>query len=199
MKTSYRPDLKAHVSLDEQNKVRHIRHSQEYWLSEQKAPRLSADDYLNEMAETLQIPKKELKNLHKEVSFLEPLRQGIEYHFSEEKHFFDSTTIGYYQTYMNVPVWRRGLSVKIKQHPNRIVSSTNNSEDDIHGKLPDAESIEQYKKIFRQAIAQKSAIEAGLGTEGGRGRNRIVRPQGDQCKSSPRNGKIQEGKGFPRR
>lgn len=34
MKTTYKPNLKAHVSVDEENKVRHIRHSQEYWESE---------------------------------------------------------------------------------------------------------------------------------------------------------------------
>src|SRR5262245_42858195 len=165
MKTIYNADLKAHLSLDKEGKVRHIRHSQEYWPSEQNIPSLSANNYLNEMAETLQIPKEELKNLHKKVSFLDPREQGVEYHLSEEKHLFDSITLGYYQTYMNVPVWRRGLSVKIKQNPNRIVGSTNNSENAIHGKLPDAEIIERYKKIFRLAIVRKAAIDAGLGEE----------------------------------
>jgi zinc metalloprotease ZmpB len=86
MKTSYRPDLKAHLSMDQQGKVRHIRHSQEYWPSEQDIPRLSANDYLNETAEILQIPKEQLKNLHKKVSFLDPYGQAIEYHLSEEKY-----------------------------------------------------------------------------------------------------------------
>lgn len=163
MKTTYRPDLKAHLSLDQQGKVRHIRHSQEYWPSEQDIPRLSANDYLNETAEILQIPKEQLKNLHRKVSFLDPREQNIEYHLSEEKHLFDSITVGYYQTYMNVPVWRRGLSVKIKQNPNRIVGSTNNSEEDIRGELPNPEAIKQYKQIFRQVLAQQAKIDAGLG------------------------------------
>jgi hypothetical protein len=167
MQTIYSPDLKAHLSLDEDKRVRHIRHSQEYWPSEQNVPRLSANDYLNEMAETLQISKEELKNLHKKVSFLDPREQGIEYHLSEEKHLFDSTTIGYNQTYMNVPVWRRGLSVDIKQNPNRVVGATNNSEDGIRGKLPDAETIERYKKIFRQAAARQAAVDAAPGADKG--------------------------------
>jgi hypothetical protein len=162
MKTIYNPDLKAHLSLDREGKVRHIRHSQEYWPSEQNIPRLSANDYLNETSETLQIPKEQLKNLHRKVSFLDPREQDIEYQLSEEKHLFDSITIGYYQTYMNVPVWRRGLSVKIKQNPNRIVGSTNNSEEDIRGKLPNPEAIEQYKQIFRQVLAQQAKTNAGL-------------------------------------
>jgi zinc metalloprotease ZmpB len=153
MRTIYVPELKAHLSLGEEKKVRHIRHSQEYWPSEQNVSRLSANDYLNEMAGTLQIPKEELRNLHRKVSFLEPREQGVEYHLNEEKLLFDSTTIGYYQTYMNVPVWRRGLSVKIKQNPNRVVAATNNSEDDVRGKLPAEETIERFRKVFRQAVA----------------------------------------------
>lgn len=166
MLTNYRSDLKAHLSLDEKKKIRHIRHSQEYWPSEQDIPRLSASDYLNEMSATLQIPKEELKNLHRKASFLDPREQGIEYHLSEEKHLFDSITVGYYQTYMNVPVWRRGLSVKIKQNPNRVVGSTNNSEEGIRGKLPGAETIARYKKLFQQAAVSNAAAAAGLGEAG---------------------------------
>jgi hypothetical protein len=33
MKESYRPDLKAHVLTDAANRVRVIRHTQEYWES----------------------------------------------------------------------------------------------------------------------------------------------------------------------
>ena len=87
MKTFHSPNLKAHLTLDENQKVRHIRHSQEYWPSEQDIPSLSANDYLMEMADTLQIPKEEFKNLHKKVSFLDPREQGIEYHLSEEKEW----------------------------------------------------------------------------------------------------------------
>jgi zinc metalloprotease ZmpB len=165
MKSRYDPNLKAHLTLDDNEKVRQIRHSQEYFLSEHNNPRLAADDYLNKMAEPLRISKEELKNVNKKVSFLDPREQGIEYHLSEEKHLFDSITIGYYQTYNNVPVWRSGISVKIKQNPNRVVGSTNNSENDIHGKLPDTKTIDPYKKVFRQAAARKAAIDAGLSEE----------------------------------
>jgi hypothetical protein len=166
MYTIYNTDLKAHLSLDGENKVRHIRHSQEYWPSERTIPRLAANDYLNAMADTLYIPAEELRHLHKKVSFLDPHEQGIEYHLSEEKHFFDSTTIGYYQTYMNVPVWRKGLSVKVKQNPNRVVGLVNNSEDDIQGNLPDGQFIERYKQMFRVAAAQQAAAKSGLREEG---------------------------------
>ena len=86
MKTTYKPDLKAHVSVDDKNRVRHIRHSQEYWESEDNIPRVSAETYLNEWAETLQIPNEQLQNLSKKVSFYDPREQGVEYQLDEEKH-----------------------------------------------------------------------------------------------------------------
>ena len=140
-----------------------IRHSQEYWESEDNIPRVSAEAYLREWAETLQIPKEQLKNLHKKVSFYNPYEQDVEYQLDEEKHMFDSNTVGYYQTYLNTPVWRKGLSVKIKQNPNRVVGSTNNSEDDLKGSLPDKKVVESYKAIFRQIAARKVAVDPALG------------------------------------
>jgi len=169
MKTIYKGNLKAHVSVDNENKVRHIRHSQEYWESEDNIPRVSAETYLNEWAETLQIPNEQLKNLGKKVSFYDPREQGVEYQLDEEKHMFDSTTIGYYQTYLNTPVWRKGLSIKIKQNPNRVIGSTNNSEDDLKGSLPDKQAIENYKSIFRQIVGRKTAIDPALGEAEGKG------------------------------
>ncbi|MGQ0541661.1 MAG: hypothetical protein ACT4O9_07415 [Blastocatellia bacterium] len=163
MNTKYDPQLRAHLTTDEKTKVRHIRHSQEYWESEENIPRVSAESYLNEMSETFQIPNEQLQNLHKKVSFYDPREQGIEYQLNEEKHMFDSTTVGYYQTYLNTPVWRKGLSVKIKQNPNRVIGSTNNSEDDLKGALPDKKAIDNYKGLFRQIIARKTAIDPALG------------------------------------
>ena len=160
--TSYRADLKAHVSVDAEKKTRHLRHSQEYWLSETNVPRVSAQVYLNEWADALQIPKTQLLNLSKRASFLDPCEQDVEYHLAEEKHLFDSTTIGYHQTYLNTPVWRKGLSVKIKKNPNRVVGSTNNSEDNLHGKLPDQKLIDRYAAIFRQTAARKALLVAGF-------------------------------------
>jgi len=163
MKTIYKPDLKAHVSMDDENKVRHIRHSQEYWPSEDNVPRVSAETYLNEWAGTLQIPKEQLQNLSNKVSFYDPREQGVEYQLDEEKHMFDSSTVGYYQTYLNTPVWRRGLSVDVKQNPNRILSSTNNSEDNLKGSLPDQKIIDRYKSIFKQTAVRTASVNAGLG------------------------------------
>lgn len=166
MKTTYKPELKAHVSVDAANKVRHLRHSQEYWPSEDNMPRISAQAYLHQWADTLKIPKAQLANLSKKVSFLDPREQDVEYHLSEEKHLFDSTTVGYCQTYLNTPVWRKGLSVKVKQNPNRVVGSTNNSEDGLKGTLPDQKLIDRYAALFRQTAARQALAEIGFADVG---------------------------------
>jgi hypothetical protein len=163
MRTTYRSDLRAELSVDESGKVRHIRHSQEYWPSESDIPRVSAETYLKELVDVLEIPNEQLQHLHKKVSFYDPREQGVEYQLDEEKHTFNSTTVGYYQTYLNTPVWRRGLSVDIKQNPNRVVGSMKNNEEDLEGSLPDRKIIERYKAIFRQVIARTAAANAGLG------------------------------------
>ena len=162
MQTIYRADLKAHVSVDERELVRHIRHSDEYWASEHTSPLATASAYLDAMADTLGIDKAELGSLDKRVSFLDPLDQGTEYQLSEEKPLFESTLIGYVQTHLNVPVWRRGLTVRVKLNPTRVVGMTNNSEGELRAKLPPAQTIERYRAIFRQTLARRAAVAAGL-------------------------------------
>ncbi len=44
MKTYYEPDLKAHLTTDQENRVRHILQTQGYFLSEKNNLRLAAAD-----------------------------------------------------------------------------------------------------------------------------------------------------------
>src|SRR5688572_11214624 len=162
MRTIYGRDLKAHLTLDDNDKIRHIRHSQEFWESNQTIPTEVAADYLRTMSETLKIQGSELKAVHKQVSFLDPREQGVEYQFSEEKRLFDSVTVGYYQTYLNVPVWRRGLSVTIKENPSRVIGSVDNSEDGLDGALPPEPVIERYRALFRKLSARRALEKEGL-------------------------------------
>jgi zinc metalloprotease ZmpB len=148
MITKYNKNLKSDITTDKNKNVQHIHHRQEYFLSKEKSPRLAANEYLLQMTDAIQIPKEQLGNLQKKVTFFDPQEQGVEYQFDEEKHFFDSTTISYYQTYLNVPVWRKGISVKIKQNPYRIIGSTNNREEGLEGKLPPTSIIENRKKTL---------------------------------------------------
>lgn len=166
MNTSYRPDLKAHLSVDDAKKVRSVRHSQEQWLSDRSNPLLAAADYLQHMAGVFEIPEDQLRNLPQRVSFLDPREQKVEYRLSEEKKLFDSTTYGFYETYLNVPVWRAGLSVTVKQNPNRVVHSVNNSQEGIDARMPDPAAVDRYKRLFRVAEVEKASREDRKEEEG---------------------------------
>lgn len=162
MRTVFNPDLKAYLSLDDADRVRSITHFQEYWASDEKTPLRAAIRYLHRVASVLSVPEVQLKNLHQRVSFLTPLEQGIEYRLSEEKHQFDSTTLSFYQTYLNVPVWQAGFTVTVKHGPHRIISAVNTSQEGFDAKLPAPKLIDRYKKLFTQAELenQRRRLEA---------------------------------------
>ena len=161
MKELYRPEIKSHVSLDDNEKVRAIRHSQVYWPSVQDSAIETAVEYLNSMARVYDIPTAQLINLREEVSFLDPdPDQEIEYRLSEEKRHFDATTFGFYQTYRNTPLWRFGLKVTIKQNPNRVIHSVNSSQSDIATTLPAKSTIERFRKLFTHSDLSKASRSA---------------------------------------
>ena len=156
MDTGYDPSLKAHVTRDEGEKVRHIRQSQEYWYSEESIPRLAAHSYVHHVADVLGLSPEELVRLDTNVDYYTPADLGVEYRLQEEKQQFDSTTIGYAQTYLNLPVWRRGLSVTVKQAPTRVVGLANNSEEGLKGELPSDDAIARYRAMFEAARTRRS-------------------------------------------
>lgn len=163
MKESYRPDLKAHVLIDAANRVRAIRHTQEYWESPAGGGLATAIAYLHQFASVYDIPTKKLDRLETKVNFLEPREQGEEYRLSEERRQFDSETFGFYQTYLNVPVWRAGLKVTIKQGPTRVVRSEDTTQYGVDAKMPTTETIDRYRKIFARsntATVQRRAVLA---------------------------------------
>ncbi len=136
MKESYRPDLKAHVLIDDAvNRVRSIRHIQEYWESPSGGGLMTAVAYLRDFASVYEIPTSRFYRLESKVSYLDPREQAEGYRLSHEKRMFDSEIFGFYQTYLNVPVWRAGLKVTIKQGPNRVVRSTDTTQLGVDAKL----------------------------------------------------------------
>jgi hypothetical protein len=163
MKESYRPDLKAHVSIDDDERVRAIRHSQEYWESPAGGGVATAAAYLREFAPVFDISKQQFERADVRVNFLEPRQQDAEYRLCEQKRQFDSETFGFCQTYLNVPVWRAGLKVVVKQGPNRVVSSENTSQPGVDAKLPSPGTIDRFQKLFlgaNAATAQRRALQA---------------------------------------
>ena len=151
MKESYRPVLKAHVLTDDANKVRSVRHTGEYWESSTGGGLLTAANYLRSFASLYEIPTPKLDRLESKVSFLNPREQGEEYRLGEERRQFDSETFGFYQTYLNVPVWQAGLKVTVKRGPNRVVSSQDTTQYGVDARMPSEQAIERYRKMFTAA------------------------------------------------
>lgn len=163
MKEVYRPNLKAHVLTDAVNRVRAIRHTQEYWESPTGGGLMTAVAYLREFASVYEIPAKKLDRLETRVSYLDPREQDEEYRLSEERRQFDSETFGFYQTYLNVPVWLAGMKVTVKQGPNRVVASEDTTQLGVDAKMPAAEAIARYRDLFtgaNTATIQRRAVLA---------------------------------------
>lgn len=150
MSEKYDPHLKARLTLDDEARVRGINHIDEFWQSEENAPRKVALSYLRAVSDTLGMRAEQLKNAHQPANYLEPLRQDTQYRLSEEKTFFDSTTEGFYQTHLNVPVWGAGVTVTMKHNPTRVVSAVNTSLSDVRAELPAEEAIDRWRAVIAE-------------------------------------------------
>ncbi len=149
MPTQYDDSVKGHVTTDEAGNITHIRQSQEFRFADQTIPVEAASDYVRELAVRLRLEEHQLDHLHVRASDLAPEDRDVEYRLDIEKALFDGTTVGFVQTYFNVPVFRRGMSVKVKLGPNRIIAMTNNIEVGLDGDFPSENRIEFYRKLFR--------------------------------------------------
>jgi len=148
MKETYRPDLKAYVITDDTNRVRSIRHTQEYWESPAGNGLMTAVAYLREHAKVYEIPSKTMDRLEVKVTYLDPREQAEEYRLSEVRRQFDSETFGFDQTCLNIPVWRAGIKVLVKQGPSRVIRSEDTSLSGIDVRMPSEETIERFRRIF---------------------------------------------------
>jgi zinc metalloprotease ZmpB len=160
MKEEYRPDLRAHVFTDNTNRVRSIQHSQEYWESPTGGGLATAIAYLKEFAGEYEIAGGQLDRLASKVEFLEPRKQAGEYRLCEEKRQFDAAIFGFYQTYLNVPVWLAGLKVTVKLAPNRVVRSEDTSQRGIDATMPSEDVINRYRDIFGAANSRSLLLQA---------------------------------------
>ena len=106
------------------------------------------------------MPTPSLDRLSTKVTYLDPREQSEEYRLSEEKRQFDSETFGFYQTYLNVPVWRAGLKVTVaraqpgspfrKHHPRGVNAK------------PPKRVIDRYRKLFEQSNLISTQHQAAL-------------------------------------
>ena len=154
----YDSQLKARLTVDEQDRVRGINHVDEYWESPENTAKETAIAYLREVADTFTVPSEQFAFAHQQVDYLHPeIDRDTEYRSSEEKTFFDGTTEAFYQTHRNVPVWAAGVAVQIKHSPMRVLGATDTSIDGVDAELPSEEVIDRWRNVIRQAAAEKPA------------------------------------------
>ncbi len=159
MENQYRPELKAHVSVDAEGKVRHVLHSEELWRPTEEDPRRAAIEYVRAQAGLLEIADPALDRLDEPVTYTEPREEEESYRLAEEKRQFDSVTVAFSQTYLNVPVWRTGISVTVKAEPSGIVESTNTALAGVRAEMPSDEAIGRWREL--SAVADGRAIDVG--------------------------------------
>src|SRR5215831_3637171 len=116
MKEIFDSELKAKLSVDDNEKVRDIVHFNEHWRSNKQNPLDVAIDYLqNVTTRTFKISPDLWEKVNETVSFDNPREQNVQYRLYKQKQVFDSTTVSFYQTYHNLPVWGSGLSVTVEK------------------------------------------------------------------------------------
>ena len=168
MQTIYRADLKAHVSVDGAELVRHPG-SDEYWASEHTSPLATAGAYLDAMADTLRIDKAELAASTSACRTSTPsTRHRVPAERGEATLRVDADRLRPNASERARAAAR--LTVRVKLNPTRVVGMTNNSEGELRAKLPPAQTIERYRAIFRNARPQ------------GGGRGRARRGRSGRCR-----------------
>ncbi len=205
----YDPQLKARITVDDNDRVRGINHVDEFWESPEDGPKETAIAYLREVAGTLALPSSELAHAHQPVDYLRPESdRGTEYRSNVEKTLFDSTTEGFYQTHRNVPVWAAGVTVTVKHNPMRVVSAVNTSLDGLDAELPSDEVIDRWRRLIGQAAAERPAEGFVLDAEPsetagfvgelvtGRAFRRVARRASDSEQEATRGARVISGRFF---
>lgn len=163
MQNEYRPDLRAHVSVDDEGRVRQILHGQEQWQTGEGDQRRAAVEYLRAHAGVLDISEEALRSPDERAEYTEPRAEGESYRLVEEKRQFDSTTFAFAQTYLNVPVWRTGVTVTVAGRPNRVVESTSTTLAGVRAEMPSGEAVAPWRDLL--AIAERRSRDLGESSE----------------------------------
>ena len=105
MRRLFQPDLNATVTLDEDGTIRGISYVKGLPDAPKVGGRGAAESYIRDISGQFSILSEQLRNLRQPVSYLDLQEKGVEFQFSGEKTFFESTTYSFHQTYLNIPVW----------------------------------------------------------------------------------------------
>ncbi|HLL31985.1 MAG TPA: DNA/RNA non-specific endonuclease [Allosphingosinicella sp.] len=159
MRTEYDPVLKAELSFDEDERLRQVVAQEPQPMagleSEGPAdPGAAASELIARLADRLGLDAGQLENIEEPVAYDLPADRGIELHKAQERPLFDSTTYGYRQTYLNVPIWGAGLTVTVKNDTAAPVNLTNDTSiaapDAV---LPPEALIDRWRDLFGAAVS----------------------------------------------
>ena len=174
MRTIYDPELRAHITYDDSNRVRSITHAQppaeaevvaegveeSLGAAETVTARDVAMAYVERFRSLLQVPAEQLESMGESPTNIAPQERAVQYHVSQEKVLFDATTVGLVQTVHDLPVWGSGMRVVVKHGPYQVVGADDTtSESDPSPALPAPDVIDRYQQLFATAEAEEKARE----------------------------------------
>src|SRR5262245_53792345 len=147
MKTRFDARLMAHVSTDDDGRVRAIRHV-EPTAVDAGSPKDAAIAYLKRMGKTLDIPAESMLHASERVSHREPRQQDVQYRIAQEKTLFDSTSVAFAQTINNLPIWGAETVVTVKHGPNRVIGAVDTSHAAPQAPAPAADVVSRFQQAF---------------------------------------------------
>lgn len=159
MRTTFDSTLKAHVTRDPKERVRSILHHAELWEARSSVPRHAAVEYLDHVADTLRLRRDLLGRATDGARYDAPGEVGAGLRLAVEKRSNGATTVGFVQTYLNVPVWGAGITVLVKHGPNRVVRCTDTRREGVEAKLPSPERLALFLRMQSPAKATTAAAE----------------------------------------
>ncbi len=151
MYQNYLPSIDAHVIVDKDNKIREISHRDKPIKIQQPTVQLVAQRYIQQHQQVLNILPTQIQQLSLPPE-IQPVDKGIEYRLLDEKQFFSMSTAAYQQTYLGLPVWGKGISLNIKQHPFRVLSASNSADDQVQAKKPSASALKKFRSVSSKEL-----------------------------------------------
>ena len=148
MRTLYEPSLQATLLRDDDDVLRALNHVDEYPTIDADNPRDAALSYFRARAGAFALEDGDLRDATIPLSYLDPEPLPPGFRLRDEKRHFDTATIVFNQTYLNVPVWSAGLTVTLKQAPWRALAATNTSERGVDAVMPSRDAIERFRALF---------------------------------------------------
>jgi zinc metalloprotease ZmpB len=149
MKTVYDAAAKATLLRDAADRLRAVTHVDDYPVVEAGSASAAALEYLQDKTSMFALAATELDGAQQHLSFLDPRGDHAhEFRLREEKSAFDTATVAFNQTWLNLPVWEAGLTVTLKRAPWRALGSTSTVETGVDAKMPSTSAIERFKALF---------------------------------------------------